>query len=124
MNYVSPTLPCRFCAHPSESPVHLLSCCPGTLNYRYHHRLSLDTLRSDSPIDIIQIAKFDSWISHVLPFDFCPPINTMLSDSLASHIASSTQPATTMTPRGNTEAKREPTRKRPLLIPSSWSHAP
>jgi hypothetical protein len=118
-------LPCRFCLSPHESPVHLLSLCPGTISYRLHHGLSLDTLRSDSPKDIVMIAKFDYWISKTLPFVICPPIVTLLGEALASYVDNSTL-ATTMavSSQHGTNVKTRLPRKRPLLIPSSWSSAP
>jgi hypothetical protein len=125
MGYVSSDLPCRFCLSPNESPVHLLSLCPGTLSYRFRHGLSLETLCSDSPEDIVLIAKFDYWISTTLPFVICPPMVTLLNESIARHLDESTpaQATASLNP-ANTNAISRLARKRPLLIPSSWSYAP
>ena len=125
LGYLASDLPCRFCLSPHESPVHLLSLCPGTLLYRCCHGLSLETLRSDSPENIVLIAKFDSWISNTLPFVICPPIVTSLTAAIPSHVDKST-PASPTAVASSTDPKAQsrPTRKRPLLIPSSWSSAP
>ena len=90
MGYLASNLPCRFSFFFHESPVYLLSLCPGTLLYRCNHGLSLDTLRSDSPKDIVLIAKFNSWISNTQPFDSCLPIVSLLNESLAYHLEEST----------------------------------
>ena len=125
MGYLSSQLPCRFCFSPSESPLHLLTLCPGTLAYRCSHGLSLETLRSDSPEDIVLIAKFDSWISSTLSFESYPPIASLLCESLDRHLAKSTpeDPTPGNSPDGPHVESHHP-RKRPLVIPSSWSSAP
>jgi hypothetical protein len=82
MGYLASDLACRFCLSSTESPVHLLSTCPGTLSYRCHNGLSLDSLRPDSPKDIVLIANFESWISKTSPFVVCPPIVTLLDEAM------------------------------------------
>ena len=125
MGYLASNLLCRFCLSPNESPVHLLSLCPGTISYRFRHGVSLETLRSDSPQDIVRIAKFDAWISNTLPFIICPPIITSLSASLANYADDSTPTtATAVDLSADPNEKSRQTRKRTLLIPSSWSTAP
>jgi hypothetical protein len=125
LGYLASNLPCRFCLSPNESPIHLLSLCPGTLSYRCNHGLSLNSLRTDSPHDIVSIAKFDAWISKTLPFDSYPPIATLLNESLDQHLALSTSTsADLVSSSAGSNVKPPPPRKRPLLIRSSWSKAP
>ena len=61
---------CRACGHPIETTVHLLTDeCAGTSSYRAHHGISVETLVSETPADILRIAQFDAWIRQTFPFD-------------------------------------------------------
>ena len=58
---------CRFCGYYYESNLHLLLECPGTAAYRAMHGISVHTLFSETPDNIIAIARFDAWIRTVIP---------------------------------------------------------
>jgi len=70
---------CRFCGYIYESTLHLLLECPGTAAYRAMHGISVHTLFSETPDNIIAIARFDSWIRYVLPMPIRLPTNVALS---------------------------------------------
>ena len=72
MHYVN-TPNCRLCNHPKETIEHLLKDCAGTQPYRTSHNLTFNTLVSEGPQNIIQIAFFDTWLRTVTTFSTKPP---------------------------------------------------
>ena len=99
---------CRSCGFPTETIHHLLTQCPGTLLYRRQHGLSLHTLTTDTRDNMINIAQFDSYLRHTLPFD-SPPNCTPIDDCLEKIAASNLE--TTL----NAEDSLHPRKKRPKL---------
>ena len=109
---------CRFCHYPCETTFHLLTTCPGTAAYRAINGLSLDTIRNDSCSNILAIARFDSFIRAVLPYDSVPPNQQLISAKLKS---TTNRKRLTQSPSSTTS---EPIQKRrrsdcmqPLIIP-------
>jgi len=70
---------CRFCGYFYESTLHLLLECPGTAAYRTMHGISVHTLFSETPNNIIAIARFDGWIRSMLPMPIPLPTTVALS---------------------------------------------
>jgi hypothetical protein len=73
---------CRFCRHPCETTVHLLSDCPATLAYRVEHGISLDTLRHECPENIYAISRFDAWIRSIFPCSTRFQTSAQLDDAI------------------------------------------
>ena len=97
---------CRFCKFPKETILHLLTHCPGTAPFRYEHNLSLSTLHYDTHDNMILIARFDSYLRRVLPFDSppnCSPIENCL-EALDT---------TTLDPTSNIDESLPPKQKGP-----------
>ena len=70
---------CRFCGYSYESNLHLLLDCPGTAAYRALNGLSVHTLFSETPDNIIAIARFDVWIRSVIPLSLSLTTSNRLS---------------------------------------------
>ena len=71
---------CRFCGYYYESNLHLLLECPGTAAYRAMHGISVHTLFSETPDNIIAIARFDVWIRSAIPL----PISLTTTSTLST----------------------------------------
>ena len=76
---------CRLCHRRKETVTHLISDCPGTSVYRNHHAISLLTLQTESPTNILKITLFDQWLRGILPFD-SRPTDKGLDQALRLHL--------------------------------------
>ena len=85
---------CHACGHPIKTTVHLLTDCPGTSSYRALNSISVTSLVSETPADIVSIAQFDAWIRHTFPFD--QPISDF---GLGNILATTTKKRRLLSPR-------------------------
>ena len=115
---------CRLCGLAPESPLHLLTECPRLFQFRFARNISLETLRYDSPGNILSIAYFDRLVYKLMQVAQPKIIQDALYGAACSVHIKRIHPPEIFSMSGPvakcarlcTYVQR---RKRPLLIPSS-----